>query len=194
MPLHYFRLAQLIQWQAAQRETRLQTDEGFRQRVAFKKNRTDLRVEWVRKHENDEGFKLIMKKQSKWKNAMRFAIKDEVAAFKRKKTLDVLAGGQLELARLYQLPGRHVDAYQVGHKTAFVQLLSLFLLEKKLCWEDLSLGENCLLSDPEQIDSWTAWHRSYSETYDNLFVLSKVQNNTASKRWAMMPSRQFGSF
>ncbi len=193
MLIHYFKLAQLIQWQAAQRETRLKTDEGFRQRVAFKKKRTDLRVEWVRKHENDEGFKLIMKKQSKWKNAMRFAIKDEVAAFKRNKTLDVLASGQVELARLYRLPGTHANAYQVGHKKAFVELLGLYLLEKYLCWEDLSMGP-LGLSDSEQIDSWTAWHQSYSETYDNLFVLSKVQNNRASKRWVMMPSRQFGSF
>ena len=194
MPMNYFQLAQLIQWQKEQREKRLQTDEAFRQRVAFKRNRTDLRAAWKKKHKNVIGFKLIMKKQSKWKNAMRYAIKDEVIAFKRKKTLDVLASGQEELARLYRLPGNHVNAYQVGHKKAFVELLGLYLLEKNLCWEDLSMGPLDHLSDSEQIDSWTAWHQSYSETYDNLFVLSKVQNNRASKRWAMMSSRQFGSF
>ena len=175
----------------ADREKRLVAQPEFRQRVAFADNRKKLKERYKERAEFYHEQRAAL---SKWKGAMRFAIKDEIAAFKRKKTLDVLAGGQLELARLYQLPGRHVDAYQVGHKTAFVQLLSLFLLEKKLCWEDLSLGENCLLSDPEQIDSWTAWHQSYSETYDNLFVLSKVQNNTASKRWVMMPSRQFGAF
>ena len=184
----------VIKWRKEQREKKLIHDEAFRERVAFDDNRKKLRAKWKRDGKADSDFKRIMRIQRMWKGAMRFAIKQETAAFKRKKTLDVLAGGQLELARLYQLPGRHVDAYQVGHKTAFVQLLSLFLLEKKLCWEDLSLGENCLLSDPEQIDSWTAWHQSYSETYDNLFVLSKVQNNTASKRWVMMPSRQFGAF
>ena len=173
------------------REKRLVAQPEFRQRVAWADNRKKLKERYKDRAEFYHEQRAAL---SKWKGAMRFAIKDEIAAFKRKKTLDVLAGGQLELARLYQLPGRHVDAYQVGHKTAFVQLLSLFLLEKKLCWEDLSLGENCLLSDPEQIDSWTAWHQSYSETYENLFVLSKVQNNTASKRWVMMPSRQFGAF
>ena len=113
MPIHYLQLAQLIQWQKAQREKRLQTDEGFRQRVAFKKNRTDLRAAWKKKHKNVIGFKLIMKRQRQWKSAMRFAIKDEVAAFKRKKTLDVFASGQVELARLYQLPKTHANAYQV---------------------------------------------------------------------------------
>ena len=184
----------IIQWKRKERARKLIHDEAFRERVAFDDNRRKLRAKWKLDGKADSDFKLVMKKQRQWKSAMRFAIKDEIIAFKRKKTLDVLDGGQLELARLYQLPGRHADAYQVGHKTDFVQLLSIFLREKTLCWEDLSLGENCLLSDPVQIDSWTAWHRSYSETYDNLFVLSKVQNNRASKRWVMMPSRQFGSF
>ena len=171
------------------REKRLQVEPEFRQRVAWLNNRKKLKELYKDRAEFYDEQRAVL---SKWKGAMRFALKDEVATFKRKKTLDVLASGQAELARLYLLPGKHADAYQVGHKNPFVQLLQLYLLEKKICWEDISLGENFLLSDPAQIDLWTAWHRSYSETYDNLFLLSKVQNNRASKRWVMMPSRQFG--
>jgi hypothetical protein len=184
----------IIKWKKEERESKLIHDQAFRERVAFDDNRRKLRAKWKLDGKADSDFKHIMQIQKKWKGAMRWAIKDEIAAFKRKKTLDVLDGGQVELARLYQLPGRHADAYQVGHRTDFVQLLSIFLREKTLCWEDLSLGENFLLSDPLQIDSWMAWHRSYSETYDNLFVLPKVQNSRASRRWVMMPSRQFGAF
>ena len=184
----------VIKWRKEQREKKLIHDEAFRERVAFDDNRKKLRAKWKRDGKADSDFKRIMRIQRMWKGAMRFAIKDEIAAFKRKKTLDVLASGQSELARLYLLPGRHADAYQVGHKNPFVQLLQLYLQEKKICWEDMKMGENWLLSDPLQIELWTHWHRSYSETYENLFVLSKVQNNKASKRWVMMPSREFGVF
>ena len=193
MPRSYTQLQYIINYQREQRAKRLRTDPAFRERVAFARNRADLRKEW-NKTKDDAGFKLIMNRQTTWKKAMRYAIRLEIKAFKRKKILSALASGQVELARLYQLPKNHADAYQVGHKKSFVELLALFLLEKKLCWEDLKLGFDKLLLDPEQVDSWQAWHQSYSEMYDNLFLLTKVQNNKASKRWAMMPSRQFGSF
>ena len=175
----------------ADREKRLLSEPEFRQRVAFADNRKKLKERYKDRAEFYHEQRAAL---SKWKGAMRFAIKDEIAAFKRKKTLDVLASGQSELARLYLLPGKHADAYQVGHRNPFVQLLQLYLQEKKICWEDMKMGENWLLSDPLQIELWTHWHRSYSETYENLFVLSKVQNNKASKRWVMMPSREFGVF
>ena len=193
MPRSYSQLQHIINYQREQRAKRLRTDPAFRERVAFARNRADLRKEW-NKTKDDAGFKLIMNRQTTWKKAMRYAIRLEIKAFKRKKILSALASGQVELARLYQLPKNHADAYQVGHKKSFVELLALFLLEKKQCWEDMKLGFDKLLLDPEQVDSWQAWHQSYSEMYDNLFLLTKVQNNKASKRWAMMPSRQFGSF
>ena len=127
MPRSYAQLQHIINYQREQRAKRLRTDPAFRERVAFARNRADLRKEW-NKTKDDAGFKLIMNRQTTWKKAMRFAIRLEIKAFKRKKILSALASGQVELARLYQLPKNHADAYQVGHKKSFVELLALFLL------------------------------------------------------------------
>ena len=127
--------------------------------------------------------------QARMKRAMRAAINQESWDYRFDQIVAAVQAGDMERAALY----RFRRGWDVSHRTSLSSLIHSFLRQNQLCWEDMTFHGSICLNEPG-LSRWRNWHRSYTETNDNLFLQPGVLNRREPREYFDLPSREFGSF
>jgi hypothetical protein len=128
--------------------------------------------------------------QARMKRAMRAAINAETWDFRFDQIVNAARAGDMRRANLY----RFRRGWDVSHRTPLSSLIHSFLLQNQLYWEDMTVHEGASFLNEPGLSRWRNWHRSYTETNDNLFLQPQDLNRREPRQYFDLPSRDFGSF
>ena len=128
--------------------------------------------------------------QARMKRAMRAAINAETWDFRFDQIVNAARAGDMRRANLY----RFRRGWDVSHRTPLSSLIHSFLRQNQLYWEDMTVHEGASFLNEPGLSRWRNWHRSYTETNDNLFLQPQDLNRREPRQYFDLPSRDFGSF
>ena len=128
--------------------------------------------------------------QARMKRAMRAAINAETWDFRFDQIVNAARAGDMRRANLY----RFRRGWDVSHRTPLSSLIHSFLRQNQLYWEDMTVHEGASFLNEPGLSRWRNWHRSYTETNDNLFLQPQGLNRKEPRQYFDLPSREFGSF
>ena len=128
--------------------------------------------------------------QARMKRAMRAAINSETWDFRFDQIVDAVKAGDMKLAGLY----RFRRGWDVSHRTSLSSLIHSFLRQNQLCWEDMTVHEGASFLNEPGLSRWRSWHRSYSETNDDMFLQPQGLNRKEPREYFDLPSREFFNY